>query len=73
MEPDAMNNGDCRTKPFRIDDRSDGNNAYRRLSLIDDRGKYDPDRLADVPAIIHDQPSSDQRLSPSSRNESSPR
>lgn len=64
MEPDAMNNGDCRTKPFRIDDRGDGDNAYRRLSLIDDRGKYDPDRLADVPAIIHDQPSSDQRLSP---------
>ena len=41
MDPDAMDNGDYRTKPFWTDQWGEEDNAYWQLSLIDDWDRYD--------------------------------
>ena len=64
MDPDAMDNGDYRTKPFWTDHWGEENNAYWQLSLIDDWDRYDLNVLDDVPDIVHEQLSTNQRLSP---------
>ena len=62
MDPEAISNDDYRAKPFWIDDWGDKDNAYWQLSLIDSWDRYDLDRLADVPDIVHEQLSSNQRI-----------
>ena len=64
MDPDAMDNGDYRTKPFWTDQWGEEDNAYWQLSLIDDWDRYDLGVLDDVPDIVHEQLSTNQRLSP---------
>ena len=64
MDPDAMGNGDYRTKPFWTDQWGEEDNAYWQLSLIDDWDRYDLSVLDDVPDIVHEQLSTNQRLSP---------
>lgn len=64
MDPDAMDNGDYRTKPFWTDQWGEEDNAYWQLSLIDDWDRYDLSVLDDVPDIVHEQLSTNQRLSP---------
>ena len=58
MDPDAMDNGDYRTKPFWTDQWGEEDNAYWQLSLIDDWDRYDLGVLDDVPDIVHAQLSS---------------